>query len=205
MDQLTEEWFNARLGKVTASKVFEIMSKTKTGYGAGRKKYLADLICQRITGKREESYTNASMKRGTDLEPVARFAYEVATGNYVTEVGLIDHQTISGFAASPDGLVGDDGLIEIKCPNTATHLDFLESGIPDGKYQWQMLCQMACAKRNWCDFVSYDDRTGAGLDIKIVRFHRDDTRIAAMEQEVSLFLDELDAKVGFFTQLRDRK
>ena len=202
MEQGTAEWFQARLGKVTASKVFEIMSKTKTGYGAGRKNYMAELLCQRMTGNREESYINAAMQRGTDLEPVARFAYELKTSYQVSEIGLIDHPTISGFAASPDGLVNEDGMLEIKCPNTATHIDFLQSGKPDGKYQWQMLAQMSCAGRQWCDFVSYDDRMPEGLDMKIVRFERDDAKIFEMETEIKLFLKELDELVNTLNKLK---
>lgn len=192
IEQRSEEWFASRLGKVTASRVADVMTKTKTGYGASRKNYMAELLCQRLTGKSEDHYTNAAMQRGTDLEPVARFAYEMKTGLLVDEVGLIDHPSIEMFAASPDGLIQSTGMIEIKCPNTATHIEFLQSGVPDSRYQWQMLCQMACAEREWCDFVSYDDRLPENLSMKIVRFNRDDKRILEMETEVKLFLKELN-------------
>jgi putative phage-type endonuclease len=192
IEQRSDEWFASRLGKVTASRVADVMTKTKTGYGASRKNYMAELLCQRLTGKSEDHYTNSAMQRGTDLEPVARFAYEMQTDLLVEEVGLIDHPTIEMFAASPDGFVGDVGMIEIKCPNTATHIEFLQSETPDSRYQWQMLCQMACAGRQWCDFVSYDDRLPEYLQLKIVRFERNDTRILEMETEVKLFLKELN-------------
>lgn len=191
--QGSPEWFAQRLGKVTASKVSDVMAKTKTGYSASRTNYMMQLLCERLTGNREETYINAAMQRGTDLEPDARAVYEATTGELVTETGMIEHGSIVGFGASPDGLVGDDGLIEIKCPNTSTHVEFLRTGKIDAKYQIQMLVQMACTKREWCDFVSYDDRLPEQLSYKRVRFMRDDERIAEIESEVERFLCELDA------------
>jgi putative phage-type endonuclease len=191
MIQGTDEWFKARLGKVTASKVSDIMTKTKSGYGASRKNYMGQLLCERLTGKREESYTNAAMMRGTELEPKARAFYEVSNSD-VIECGLIDHPAIKMFAASPDGLVGDEGLIEIKCPNTMTHVDFLLSKKPDSKYITQMQVQMACTGRKWCDFVSFDDRLPVEMQFSTVRIMRDDAYISEVEAEVKLFLEELD-------------
>ena len=193
MEQRSAEWFNSRLGKVTASKVSDVMAKTKTGAAASRQNYMMQLLCERLTGQKEETYSNAAMQRGTELEPSARAMYESDRGLFVVEIGLVDHPTIKNFGASPDGLVGDDGLIEIKCPNTSTHVEFLRTGKIDGKYQIQMLVQMACAKRDWCDFVSYDDRLPEQLSYKRVRFMRDDERIAEIESEVERFLSELDA------------
>lgn len=192
MIQGSEEWLAARIGKVTASRVADVMAKTKTGPAASRKNYMMDLLCQRLTGAGEQSFTNAAMQRGTELEPVARSAYEIHKGVMVEEVGLIDHPEIAGFAASPDGLVGDDGMVEIKCPNTATHVDFLRTGKPDGRYIWQMHAQMACAGREWCDFVSFDDRLPEPLQIKVVRVERDADKMAEMLAGVREFLSELD-------------
>ena len=193
MEQRSDEWYTARLGKVTASRVSDVMAKTKSGYAATRTNYMMQLLCERLTGKREEAYINAAMQRGTELEPDARARYESELGLMVEEVGLCDHATITGFGASPDGLVGNDGLLEIKCPNTSTHIEFLRTGKPDGKYQLQMLAQMACTGRAWCDFVSYDDRLPYALQYKRVRFMRDDSRIAEMIAEIKVFLQELDA------------
>lgn len=190
-DQRSPEWFAARAGKVTASRVADVMAKTKSGYAASRKNYMAELLCQRLTGTVEESYSNAAMQRGTELEPVARSAYEVDIGAMVQECGLIIHPTIASFGASPDGLVGLDGLVEIKCPNTATHIDFLRSGKPDGRYLWQMAAQMACTNRDWCDFVSYDDRMPEWAQYKRVRIERDMEKEAEMLSEINLFLQEL--------------
>lgn len=189
-DQRTAEWFNARLGKVTASRVSDVMAKTKSGYAASRANYMMELLCERLTGTRQEGFTSAAMQRGTELEPIARSAYEIETGLIVIETGFVLHPEID-MGASPDGLVNDDGLIEIKCPNTAQHVDFLRSRKPDGKYQWQMLCQMACTGRDWCDFVSFDDRMPERLQFSVVRFERDDSRISEMMEEVIKFLDEL--------------
>jgi putative phage-type endonuclease len=191
MIQGSPEWFAARLGKVTASKVADVMATTKSGPAASRQNYMMDLLCQRLTGRIEEGFTNAAMQRGTELEPVARSAYEARNGLFVTEVGLVDHPELEGFAASPDGLVADDGLIEIKCPNTATHVAFLRTGKPDGKYIWQMLAQMACTGRQWCDFVSFDDRLPEPLQFASVRIMRDDAKIADMLAGVTAFLKEL--------------
>lgn len=189
--QGSEEWKNLRLGKVTASRVADVLAKTKSGASASRKNYMAQLLCERLTGRQEESFTNAAMQRGIDLEPVARANYMLETGEIVQEVGFIDHPTIEYFGASPDGLIGDDGLIEIKCPNTATHLETLKNRKPDNKYIIQMQVQMACTGRKWCDFVSYDDRLPEDLAYICVRINRDDDHIAEIEKAVSEFLLEL--------------
>lgn len=191
MEQQSAEWFEARLGKVTASRVSDVMAKTKSGYAASRQNYMMELLCQRLTGNREDNFTSAAMQRGTELEPSARSVYEAEKGVFVVEVGLVDHPEIVGFAASPDGLVEEVGLLEIKCPNTATHIEFLRTGKPDNKYQWQMLAQMACTGRYWCDFVSFDDRLPAGLQYSCIRFERDESRIHEMEKEIMQFLAEL--------------
>lgn len=192
MEQGSESWFAARLGRVTASRVADVMAKTKSGYGASRKNYMMELLCQRLTGKREDSFTNAAMQRGTDLEPIARGRYEIENSLFVDEVGLVDHPSIETFAASPDGLVGDIGLLEIKCPNTATHVDFLQSGKIPAKYQTQMTVQMLCTERKWCDFVSFDDRLPEALQYKCKRFELDEARGKEITEAVVLFLAELD-------------
>ena len=134
---------------------------------------------------------NAAVQRGVELEPLARAAYEIDTGNMVTETGCFSHSKIDGFIASPDGLVGSVGSIECKCPNTATHVATIQSGKHDPQYDWQMLAQMACADRDWVDFVSFDDRLPEELQYACFRFHRDEKRIREMEAEVKLFLEEL--------------
>ena len=196
MKQGTDEWRNARLGKVTASRIADIMGKTKTGYKAARKNYMAQLICERLTGKAEEDFKSAPMQRGNDLEPVARAVYIIETGRDVEETGMVEHLTIAMSGASPDGLVDSDGLIEIKCPNTATHIDFLRSGEPKPEYMLQMLWQMACTGRQWCDFVSYDDRLPEHLAYRCIRIERDNDKIAEIEAEVIAFLAELNEQIN---------
>lgn len=190
--QGTDDWHQARLGKVTASKVADVMAKTKSGPSASRTNYMMELLCQRLTGSREEGYVNAAMKRGTDMEPIARIAYEASESALVDQVGFVPHLSIPAFGASPDGLVGTDGQIEIKCPNTAQHVEFLRTGKPEGKYIIQMQAQMACTGRDWCDFVSYDDRLPEALQYKKVRIARDSAFIVTMESEIRQFLRELD-------------
>jgi len=193
IEQGTNEWHLMRLGKVTGSRVAELMAKTKSGEAASRKNYMMELLCQRLTGKREESFNSLAMQRGTELEPIARSFYEAANNVMVEESSFVFHPVIKAFGASPDGFVGNDGLIEIKCPNTAQHIDFITTKKPDGKYIWQMQAQMACTGRKWCDFVSFDDRLPERLQFDSVRVWRDDEKIAEMEAEIVKFLDELDA------------
>ncbi|MDU4301545.1 MAG: YqaJ viral recombinase family protein, partial [Eikenella corrodens] len=164
-------------------------------YGAARKNYMAELLCQRLTGQQEEKFTSAAMQHGTDTEPAARAMYMLETGADVTETGFIPHPTIAMSGASPDGLVGEDGLIEIKCPNTATHLEFLQNQKPKHEYLLQMQWQMACTGRQWCDFVSYDDRLPEKLAYRCIRIPRDDKLIAELEEEAVKFLTELDKTV----------
>lgn len=195
IEQRTEGWHQQRLGKATASRVADVMAKTKTGYSASRANYAAELMCERLTGERAESFTSAAMAWGTDTEPQARAAYAFLTDADVVEVGFIDHPSIPMFGASPDGLVGETGLVEIKCPNTATHIDTLLGETVPGKYLTQMQVQMACTGRAWCDFVSFDPRLPADLQLWVKRVPRDDEAIRAIEAEVQAFLSELDAKV----------
>ncbi|EEU4853437.1 YqaJ viral recombinase family protein [Salmonella enterica] len=200
MEQRSPEWFAARCGKVTASRLYDVMTRTKSGYAASRQNYMAELICQRLTGKPEEGFTNAAMMRGTELEPVAREMYALNEFDAViSEVGLIDHPTIAGFAASPDGLVNDDGLIEIKCPNTWTHLQTLKTGVPKRQYLLQMHAQMMCTGRKWCDFVSFDDRLPPELAYFKTRINFDEVLAAEIEQEVVKFLAELETEIQNIT------
>ena len=194
--QGSPEWFAARLGKVTASKVADVIARTKSGPAASRANYAAQLICERLTGEAAESFSNAAMQWGTDQEPFAREAYEFRAGVFVDQVGFIVHPRITDAGASPDGMVGADGMVEIKCPNTATHLDTLDSGKPAGKYITQMQWQMACTDRAWCDFVSFDPRLPEELQLFCVRIDRDDDMIANLEAEVIAFLVEIDARLA---------
>lgn len=197
--QGSPEWFAARAGKVTASRVADVIARTKSGYGASRANYAAQLICERLTGAVEPGFSSAAMQWGTDQEPNAREAYEYRTGEFVDEVAFIPHPRIKDSGASPDGMVGVDGMLEIKCPNTATHLDTLDSGKPAAKYVTQMQWQMACADRAWCDFVSYDPRLPEELRLFCVRVPRNDEMIAELEAEVVAFLVEIDARIAGLT------
>ena len=194
MEQRTEEWFAARCGKVTASRVADIIAKTKTGYSTSRDNYLAQLVCERMTGKPAESYSNAAMQWGTDTEPFARAAYEARMDLLVTEVGFIDHPWITMSGASPDGLA-NEGMVEIKCPNTATHIDTLLSQTVPAKYITQMMWQMACADRPWCDFVSFDPSLPERHQLFIKRINYDPEMVNMLENSVIQFLGDVDLKI----------
>lgn len=201
MDQRTDSWFAARVGKVTASRVADVVARTRNGWGASRANYAAQLIAERLTGQPAETYSNAAMAWGTEKEPEARDAYQFYTDIEVEEVGFIDHPSIAMSGASPDGRAGDSGLVEIKCPNTATHIETLLTGQIADKYIKQMMWQIACEKRDWCDYVSYDPRMPEEHRIWIKRVERDDSLIASLESDVSEFLAEVDTKIS---QLNER-
>ena len=203
MDQGSESWFQVRIGKVTASRVADVIAKTKTGYSATRDNYMAQLICERLTGLKSESFTNAAMQHGTDTEPLARAAYEALKDVLVDEVGFVPHPTIEMAGASPDGLVGDDGLLEIKCPNTATHIETLISKVVPGKYNTQMQFQMACTGRQWCDFVSFDNRLPTELQLFVKRVPRDNVFIRLIEAEIVQFIAELDDKINKLMKVKN--
>jgi putative phage-type endonuclease len=192
IEQRSEEWFASRLGRVGASRVADIMATTKSGPSSSRKNYMAELLCERLMGERQEGFTSVAIQWGIDHEDEARDAYELETGNIVTRCAGFPHPTIPMSGASPDGLIGDDGDLEIKCPNTATHLAFIESRAIDLRYQWQMVWQLACSLRKWADFVSYDPRLPGNLSICIVRFVPPRSMIDDAEREVKAFVEELD-------------
>jgi putative phage-type endonuclease len=201
MEQRSEEWFRARAGKVTASRVADVIAKTKSGYSTSRDNYMAELICQRLTGNLGDSYQNAAMVWGTNTEPLARAAYVSAKGVGVEEVGFVPHPTLDDAGASPDGYVGEEGLIEIKCPLTSTHMNMiLEQEIPT-KYHVQMQWQMACTGRLFCDFVSFDPRMPENLQLYIHMVDRDNKMIANLEAEVAKFLSEMENKIAKLNKL----
>ncbi len=193
-NQGTAEWFNERIGKVTASRVADILATIKTGESASRANYRWQLVCERLTGLKEETYTNTSMETGTEREPLARAAYEHLKGVFVTEVGFIPHPNIEMAGASPDGIV-EDGLIEIKCPGQNAHGQTLLSKKAPTKYIPQMQMQMASTNTNWCDFVSYNPTFPDHLQLVVVRVARDPEYILNMEAEIIKFLAEVDETV----------
>lgn len=191
IEQGTPEWHEQRRGKVTASRIADMMAVTKSGPAASRKNYAAQLVVERMTGAVSESFSNAAMQWGTETEPQARAAYTLATFNSVEEAPFIVHPKLPEAGASPDGFVGADGLVEIKCPNTATHIDTLLTGRIDGKYLKQMQFQMACTGREWCDFVSFDPRMPDEMRLFVHRVPADAEAIAEIEEAVSVFLVEV--------------
>lgn len=200
MEQGTEEWLQARCGYVTASRVADVVATLKNGKpGASRATYMGQLIAERLSGAPVSSFSNAAMQWGTETEPMARGAYEWANDVEVEQAGFIHHHSIEMAGMSPDGLVGDDGLVEIKCPNTSTHIDTLLAGKAPSKYIDQMQWQMACSNREWCDFVSFDPRMPQNMNMFQIRVHRDKHRIAFLEKAVIEFITEMDEKIKQLT------
>lgn len=198
--QNTPEWFQARLGRVGASRVCDIVAKTKTGISAMRAAYAAELVAERLTGAKVDGYQSAAMVWGMEQEPVARSLYEFMKDISVEQVGFVLHPSMDMAGASPDGLVGDSGLIEIKAPSTHTHIETLLGGPIDPKYVKQMQWQMACTERQWCDFASFDPRLPSEMQLHVRRVKRDDVMIAELEKEVATFLGEVATTVE---RLRD--
>ena len=191
--QGTPEWLAARAGKVTASRMPDVLAQIRTGEAAARRDYRAQLVAEILTGRpQEDGFINAEMQHGIDQEPFARAAYEVATDQLVDQVGFVLHPTLERAGASPDGLVDFDGLLEVKCPKTATHLQYLMDGSVPAKYEPQMAWQLACTGRKWADFVSFDPRLPAKLQLFKVRLARDEARIKELEREVVSFLADVD-------------
>lgn len=202
IEQGSKEWLELRLGKVTASRITDVLAKGKSGEALSREDYRYELVVQRLTGNPGESFTNAAMEWGTATEPQARIAYEAQADVFVEQVPFVLHPTIEWFGCSPDGLINDKGLLEIKCPNSKTHIKYLNAGKPPAKYVPQMQCQMAVTGREWCDFVSFDPRLPGDLQMFVARLDRDDEYIKSMEAEVTKFLSEVET---MFKQLKEKE
>lgn len=200
-EQGSPEWHAARAGRVTASKIADMLARTKTGWGASRANYAAQLVAERLTGAVADSYMNEAMRWGVEKEPEAIAAYEFYRDLPVTRVGFVLHPTIDDSGASPDGLVGEPGLIECKCPNTSTHIETLLGQSVPGKYQDQIQWQLACTGREWCDFVSFDPRMPESMRLFVKRLNRDNARIAEIEKEVRIFLAEIGKTVSELTRI----
>lgn len=201
IEQGSPEWHAMRCGKVTASRIADMLAKTKTGWGASRANYKAQLVAERLTGIVAEGYTNAAMEWGKEKEAEARAAYGFYTNEPVELVSFVNHPVMPMAGASPDALVGAGGLVEIKCPNTSTHIETLLGGSVPGKYEFQMQWQMACTDRGWCDFVSYDPRMPEDMRLFVRRLERDDELISMIEKETRAFIAEIDETVAQLTKM----
>ena len=198
MEQRSAEWFSARLGKVTASKVDDVMVKVRNGESTYKRKYRMQLVTERLTNKVVPVFMNSAMAHGVEFEDKARVEYankmKLLIGKDVREVGFIDHPTIKMAGASPDGLVGLNGLIEIKCPQPMTHTETLQTGVIDKKYIHQMQWQMSCVGDHikWCDFVSYQPDFPKEYQLFIKRVERDDDLISRCERDIQEFLTSVE-------------
>jgi putative phage-type endonuclease len=196
VEQRTPEWFAARAGCVTGSAVSNVLAKIKTGEAAVRSNYRMKLAVERLTHQPQESgFVNDAMRWGIEQEKYARSAYEAKTGVMVRECGFIraDSEFV-GF--SPDGLIADDGLLEIKCPNSVTHLATIEAGTYPSEYRSQIQMGLWVTGRQWCDFVSFDPRFPGHLQLFVLRVERDEDYIKSMSEEVNLFNDEVSQLVN---------
>lgn len=200
IEQGSKEWLEQRYGNASASRIKDIIAKTKSGYSASRENYLTELVLERF-GVFAEKFTSKSMEWGIEQEPFARSAFELKNSIMVQECGYILHPTIKHSGASPDGLIDDDGVLEIKCPDTKTHFEYILAGIAPAQYVPQMAWQLACTGRKFAKFVSYDPRAPKGLDYFEFTYYRDDEYIAMLESEVTQFLIEVNNK---FIQLKTK-
>ena len=196
IEQRTTEWDLVRLGKVTASRINDVVATIKSGESASRRNYRTELVVERLTGRKTESFTSPAMQWGIDNEPLARGAWETKHDKWVDQVGFVDHPTIPMTGCSPDGLVDDDGLIEIKCLTTANHINALLTNTPPSEYINQCYWQMACTGRKWNRLVLFDPRLPENLQLCEFLFTWDDKVIADLESKVIEFLNEVDATVN---------
>lgn len=202
--QSTESWLLDRAGKFTASRASDLMARTKTGPSASRGNLIALLAVERITGQCVETYSNGAMQRGIELEAEARDAYSFHAGVAVVEAGFIPHPDIPMVGCSPDGLVGDDGLLEIKCPaSMAKHMDALRTGAHAQEYRWQLQHQMLVTGRQWVDAVSYDPRFPDGLQLAIRRVERNADDIGALIEEIAKAEAEVSALVNEMNAMKE--
>ena len=202
MQQGSDEWFAARLGKVTASRAADVLTKKGS---AARANLSAQLVLERLTNTKGESFSSAAMQWGVDQEPFARAAYEAHSGVWVDTVGFVQHPTIERAGASPDGLVGHDGLVEIKCPNTSTMIDTLLTGKVPSNYVAQMQMQMACTGRAWCDYAVFDSRMPVKAQLFVKRVQRDQKYIDDLEKEIIAFLAEVEISYQFLINFIESK
>ena len=194
--QNTREWLQARAGSVGASDVPDIVRRTKSGPSATRAALMALKALERLTGEPVETYQSKAMAQGVEREPLARAAYAFMFDATVEPPGIIRHPLIVGAHASPDGLIGDFGLVEIKCPQPAAHLATLISEGVERDYQVQMQWQLGATGRHWCDFVSWSPDFPPSMQLYVQRVERDPAFISELEDQVLLFLKELETKVN---------
>lgn len=196
VEQGSDLWHQLRLGHVTASGIADLMAKTKTGESESRRKYKVKLVAERMTGKAQESYSNAAMEWGVEQEQYAAMAYELKNNILLDKTGFWLHPSIKWLGVSPDRLVGNDGLVEIKCPNTTTHIDYILDDVVPARYYKQIQCQLWVTNSQWCDFVSYDPRLPEENQLFIKRAYPDEVFIREMESEVLRFLDEVEQMIN---------
>lgn len=194
--QGSQEWLSARAGSIGASQIADALATTKSGWGASRANIHARMVTERITGKPVKTFVSGAMQRGTELEPEARNAYSFLQGHDVVEVGMVPHPRIAKSHCSPDGLIGQDGLVELKCCEAPRHIELLRGSPPEDRYIKQCLWQMACTERQWCDLAYYNPDFPVEMQLHVFRIDRDDAAIAELEAGIAEFLNEVSATVA---------
>lgn len=191
-EQHSPEWREFRRGHLTASRI-AVLKPLKNGSESELcRKYKLELLSEVLTGRMAEHYVSLAMDWGTEQEKNARTEYELAKDVMVDRIGFVLHPTLPRCGASPDGLIGDDGLVEIKCPITANHIDYLMGEVVPEKYAPQMYWQMACTGRQYCDFASFDPRMDEKFQLFIARLERDEKKIAEWEELATAFISDLN-------------
>lgn len=204
IEQHSAAWYDARLGHVTASRVAEVISSKKNGEPRkAREDYKMELLIETLTGRPAEHYVSPAMDWGIETEKLAREEYKMAKGVEIDRIGYVLHPRIKRSGASPDGLIGEHTLVEFKCPTTQTHMLYVIHDVVPDEYMPQMMWQMACTGRAYCDFVSYDPRVPDDFSLFIKRVARDDSYIAQMERKVEEFIIELNDMCQRLMDLRN--
>ena len=192
--QGSDQWLLHRVGKLTGSRMADAMAFLKSGAETeARRKLKLQILAERLTGRMTETYQTEAMKWGIEQEPFAKAHYEETTGELITNCGFALHDTLDGWGASPDGLLGKMGLIEIKSPATTTHLDYFTTGVVPEKYKPQMLCQLAVTERRWCQFMSFDPRLPEEWRSFVVRYEPSEEELSAVKDHAERFLTEVEA------------
>ena len=190
--QRSEAWFKDRLGLATGSRAGDVLAKIKTGEAAARRDYRCQLVAERLTGKpQEDGYTNIDIERGIQLESAARMAYEAATGLLAEETGFLRSTALEAGCSLDGAINAFEGILEVKCPRTATHINYLRDGKLPPKYTAQVTHNVLIADAKWADFVSFCPALPENLSLFVVRVKREDLDIAGYEAELKTFLEEV--------------
>lgn len=201
VEQGSQEWLDARIPLITASRFLDVLTTIKSGYSAARKNYAAEIVVQRLTGKEIERFKTRAMEWGNETEDLAADTYMLLTGAIPEKCGIFIHNE-HPFGDSPDRLVGKDGTLEIKCLNTANHIEVLKTGKMPAKHMPQVQGHLWMTGRKWCDFISFDPDMPKDAQIFIQRIERDNDYIQMLEEELIVFNQEVEKDITFIKEYK---